>query len=262
MDSKFPYADESTFVGDRQAPAPAEARVEAVDGSRHQGPFWPRPPLAINSQTFRGEIPPPYPPAAKPLGGADEGPKRAKLAKRKEYGHCERVNEMAEAARRRRRRRLSPKTDLAPGFAVAATRRPGQIGRSSPLPPNLARGLRVTESKLYQCLLVELSDGSRHQGLFWPRPLLAVNSKPALGEAPAALSARGEAAGRSSANHRRSRPGFEPEPLRLVGGTDHEPPRTARIWPGLFLPAKPTKPPRKFTVHATLGSPVSVDDGQ
>ena len=39
------------------------------DGSRHQGPFWPKPPLAINSQTFRGELPPPYPPAAKPLGG-------------------------------------------------------------------------------------------------------------------------------------------------------------------------------------------------
>ena len=40
------------------------------------------------------------------------------------------------------------------------------------------------------------TDGSRHQGPFCPNRLLAVNSKPALRPAPAALPARGEATGR------------------------------------------------------------------
>ena len=48
---------------------PGCTRSSRFGGSLHQGLFWPRPPLAINSQTFRGELPPPYPPAAKPLGG-------------------------------------------------------------------------------------------------------------------------------------------------------------------------------------------------
>ena len=56
-----------------QRSKPETVSASRADGSRHQGPFWPRPPLASNSQTFRGELPPPYPPAAKPLGGDADG---------------------------------------------------------------------------------------------------------------------------------------------------------------------------------------------
>ena len=43
---------------------------------------------------------------------------------------------------------------------------------------------------------IRKGDGSRHQDSFWPRPHLAVNSKPAPGEAPAAPRAPWKAASR------------------------------------------------------------------
>ena len=52
-------------------PAQKPAHASGPDGSRHQGPFWPKPPLAVNSEPALGEPPPPTRPPSANRSGND-----------------------------------------------------------------------------------------------------------------------------------------------------------------------------------------------